>query len=61
MLQGSFVAFDKTDAIFEGPCHPYTEQLVNAVPIRLSDWLDGVLAKRVAKAKAEAAARCVVV
>jgi peptide/nickel transport system ATP-binding protein len=55
MLRGSFVAFDKTDAIFEGPYHPYTEQLVTAVPVMRSDWLDGVLAKRAAKAKAATA------
>jgi peptide/nickel transport system ATP-binding protein len=54
MLRGSFVAFDKTDAIFEGPYHPYTEQLVTAVPVMRSDWLDGVLAKRAAKAQAPA-------
>jgi len=53
MLKGSFVAFDKTDVIFEGPYHPYTEQLVTAVPIMRSDWLDGVLAKRAAHAKAK--------
>ncbi len=52
MLRGSFVAFDTTDAIFEGPYHPYTEQLITAVPVMRSDWLDGVLAKRAA-AKAE--------
>ncbi len=56
MLKGSFVAFDKTDAIFEGPYHPYTEQLVTAVPVMRSDWLDGVLAKRAAKEKAKAPA-----
>ena len=56
MLKGSFVAFDKTNVIFEGPYHPYTEQLVTAVPIMRSDWLDGVLAKREAKAKADASA-----
>jgi peptide/nickel transport system ATP-binding protein len=55
MLKGSFVAFDKTDVIFEGPYHPYTEQLVTAVPIMRSDWLDGVLAKRAAKAKLDPA------
>jgi peptide/nickel transport system ATP-binding protein len=46
MLSGSFVAFDDTQRIFEGPYHPYTEQLVTAVPVMRSDWLDGVLAKR---------------
>ncbi len=56
MLKGSFVAFDKTDTIFEGPYHPYTEQLVTAVPVMRSDWLDGELAKRAAKAKEQAAA-----
>ena len=46
MLRGSFVAFDATERIFEGPFHPYTEKLVTAVPVMRSDWLDGVLAKR---------------
>lgn len=50
MLEGAFVAFDETDRIFEGPFHPYTEQLVMAVPVMRSDWLDGVLAKRAAAA-----------
>lgn len=54
MLSGSFVAFDDTQRIFEGPYHPYTEQLVTAVPVMRSDWLDGVLAKR-AKARQAAA------
>ncbi len=56
MLKGSFVAFDETHTIFEGPYHPYTEQLITAVPIMRSDWLDGVLARRAAKAQAKAAA-----
>ena len=46
MLKGEFVAFEKTDTIFEGPYHPYTERLITAVPVMRSDWLDGVLAKR---------------
>ena len=46
MLRGSFVAFDSTERIFEGPYHPYTEKLITAVPVMRSDWLDGVLAKR---------------
>lgn len=50
MLKGSFVAFDDTARIFEGPYHPYTEKLVTAVPIMRKDWLDGVLAKRAAAA-----------
>ena len=52
MLKGSFVAFDTTEAIFQGPFHPYTEQLVTAVPVMRSDWLDGVLAQRARKEKA---------
>ena len=57
MLKGSFVAFDETDTIFEGPYHPYTEELITAVPVMRSDWLDGVLAKRAAaKAQARASA-----
>ena len=50
MLRGSFVAFDSTERIFEGPFHPYTEKLVTAVPVMRSDWLDGVLAKRASAA-----------
>ena len=46
MLKGSFVAFDNTATIFEGPYHPYTEKLVTAVPEMREDWLDGVLARR---------------
>jgi peptide/nickel transport system ATP-binding protein len=52
MLRGSFVAFDETEKIFQGPYHPYTEKLVTAVPVMRSDWLDGVLAKRKAAAPA---------
>ena len=55
MLRGSFVAFDETERIFEGPFHPYTEKLVTAVPVMRSDWLDGVLAKRAAVAAAATA------
>jgi len=50
MLKGSFVAFDTTQRIFDGPYHPYTEKLVTAVPVMRTDWLDGVLAKRKAAA-----------
>jgi peptide/nickel transport system ATP-binding protein len=46
MLKGSFVAFDNTATIFEGPYHPYTEKLVTAVPEMREDWLDQVLARR---------------
>lgn len=54
MLKGSFVAFDDTARIFEGPYHPYTEKLVTAVPVMRKDWLDGVLAKRAAASSAAA-------
>lgn len=46
MLKGTFVAFDRTDTIFDGPYHPYTEKLIKAVPVMRSDWLDGLLAGR---------------
>ncbi|HUG61281.1 MAG TPA: ABC transporter ATP-binding protein [Methylomirabilota bacterium] len=46
MLQGSFVAFDTTQRIFEGPYHPYTEKLITAVPEMRTDWLESVLASR---------------
>ena len=52
MLKGSFVAFDSTQRIFEGPYHPYTEKLVTAVPVMRTDWLESVLAKRAATASA---------
>jgi peptide/nickel transport system ATP-binding protein len=48
MLQGQFVAFDQTDKIFDNPEHPYTQKLITAVPEMRVDWLDGVLAKRLA-------------
>jgi peptide/nickel transport system ATP-binding protein len=46
MLQGQFVAFDKTDNIFDRPEHPYTQKLITAVPEMRVDWLDEVLEKR---------------
>ena len=46
MLQGQFVAFDQTDAIFDKPEHPYTRKLITAVPEMRVDWLDEVLAQR---------------
>ncbi len=46
MLRGSFVAFDSTERIFEGPYHPYTEKLITAVPEMRTDWLDDVIARR---------------
>jgi peptide/nickel transport system ATP-binding protein len=46
MLQGQFVAFDKTDNIFDRPDHPYTQKLITAVPEMRVDWLDEVLEKR---------------
>lgn len=52
MLKGSFVAFDSTQRIFDGPYHPYTEKLVTAVPVMRTDWLESVLAKRAATASA---------
>jgi peptide/nickel transport system ATP-binding protein len=54
MLKGEFVAFDKTETIFDGPYHPYTEKLINAVPVMRSDWLDGLLARRAQAAVASA-------
>jgi peptide/nickel transport system ATP-binding protein len=48
MLKGSFVAFDTTQRIFDGPYHPYTEKLVTAVPVMRTGWLESVLAKRAA-------------
>lgn len=48
MLQGQFVAFDQTDAIFERPDHAYTQKLMTAVPEMRTDWLDEVLARRAA-------------
>ena len=54
MLKGAFVAFDQTETIFDGPYHPYTEKLINAVPVMRSDWLDGLLARRAQAAVASA-------
>ena len=46
MLKGEFVAFDASSAIFENPEHPYTQQLIAAVPEMRVDWLDETLARR---------------
>ena len=46
MLQGQFVAFDKTDNIFDRPEHPYTQKLITAGPEMRVAWLDEVLEKR---------------
>ncbi|MEY4265562.1 MAG: hypothetical protein RIS90_97 [Pseudomonadota bacterium] len=54
MLKGTFVAFDQTETIFDGPYHPYTEKLISAVPVMRSDWLDGLLARRAQAAVASA-------
>jgi peptide/nickel transport system ATP-binding protein len=50
MLRGSFVAFEATNRIFEGPYHPYTEKLITAVPEMRTGWLESVLARRTAAA-----------
>jgi peptide/nickel transport system ATP-binding protein len=50
MLKGKLVAFGPTQQIFAPPFHPYTELLLSAVPEMRPEWLDEVLAKRVAKA-----------
>jgi peptide/nickel transport system ATP-binding protein len=52
MLKGSFVAFDTTQRIFEGPYHPYTEKLITAVPEMRTGWLESVLTRRAATATA---------
>ncbi len=46
MLQGRFVAFDRTDRIFENPEHSYTQKLIAAVPEMRVDWLDEALQRR---------------
>ncbi len=52
MLQGEFVAFDRTENIFEHPKHPYTRKLITAVPEMRTDWLDAVLQQRLTQADA---------
>lgn len=48
MYQGEFVAEGLTKNIFSPPFHPYTEKLIASVPEMRTDWLDEVLARRVA-------------
>jgi peptide/nickel transport system ATP-binding protein len=48
MLKGAFVANGPTASVFEGPHDPYTERLLSSVPQMRTDWLDDVLAERVA-------------
>ena len=52
MLRGKVVASGETAAVFAPPYHPYTELLLSSVPEMRPDWLDEVLAKRVAKTAA---------
>lgn len=48
MYKGEFVAEGPTKEIFSPPFHPYTEKLIASVPEMRTDWLDEVLARRVA-------------
>lgn len=48
MYKGKFVAEGPTKMIFSPPFHPYTEKLIASVPEMRTDWLDEVLARRVA-------------
>lgn len=50
MLKGQIVSQGATEEVFSPPWHPYTELLLSSVPEMRADWLDGVLAKRAAKA-----------
>ena len=50
MLRGRTVASGDTASVFAPPYHPYTELLLSSVPEMRSDWLDGVLAGRAARA-----------
>ncbi len=50
MLKGEIIAQGPTAEIFAPPFHPYTEKLLSSVPEMRTDWLDDVLAKRMAKA-----------
>ena len=49
MLRGRTVAGGDTSSVFAPPYHPYTELLLSSVPEMRPDWLDEVLARRVAK------------
>ena len=50
MLRGRMVARGDTASVFAPPYHPYTELLLSSVPEMRPDWLDGVLARRAARA-----------
>ena len=52
MLRGRTVASGDTASVFAPPYHPYTELLLSSVPEMRPDWLDGVLARRSARASA---------
>jgi peptide/nickel transport system ATP-binding protein len=46
MKRGEIVAQGPLETVFAPPRHPYTEQLLDAVPEMRQGWLDEVLARR---------------
>lgn len=46
LLKGEIVSTGKTSDVFRPPMHPYTQKLIESVPIMKTDWLENVLADR---------------
>jgi peptide/nickel transport system ATP-binding protein len=54
MRNGEVVAQGPVSTVFAPPFHPYTEQLLLAVPEMRVGWLDTVLARREARRSTQA-------
>lgn len=46
LLKGEIVSIGATAEVFTPPMHPYTQKLIESVPVMRTDWLDGVLEDR---------------
>jgi peptide/nickel transport system ATP-binding protein len=49
MLQGKIVDQGPKNEVFQPPYHEYTELLLSSVPEMDPDWMDRVIAERLAK------------
>lgn len=54
LLKGKVVSIGKTADVFGPPMHPYTQKLIESVPLMKTDWLDTVLLERQKRGEASA-------
>lgn len=51
LLKGEVVSAGDTKSVFRPPMHPYTQKLIESVPVMKTDWLDHVLQDRGARSE----------